>query len=63
VLGEAYQGVGVDRDAGSMRDVVQHHGCIDRVRDGGEVSDQARLRRLVVVRGDHQQAVHTGLLG
>ncbi len=53
----------VDRHAGAVRDVVEHHRQAGGVGDRGEVPQQAGLRRLVVVRRDHEQAVRAGLLG
>ena len=63
VLGEPDQRLGGDRHAGAVRDVVEHHRQPGGVGDRGEVPDQPGLRRLVVVRRDHQQAVRAGLLG
>ena len=52
-------GVGLDRDHRARRDVVEQHRQLGRVGDGGEMCDQPALRRLRVVRRDHQQTVRT----
>ncbi len=55
--GQPDQGLGLDRHAGAAGDVVEHARQPGRVRDGGEVRDQAFLGRLVVVRRDDEQPV------
>jgi hypothetical protein len=43
--------------AGPVRDVVQDHGDLGRVRDGQEVSSERVLRRARVVRGHDEEPV------
>lgn len=63
VLREPDERLGLDRHAAAPGDVVQHHGKAGGVGDRGEVPVQALLRRLVVVRGDREKTVRTGVLG
>ena len=62
VLGDAQVGLAGDGDARPAGDVVDHDGQVARVGEGGEVGDEAGLRRLVVVRRDGEHGVGAGLL-
>jgi hypothetical protein len=58
MFGQPVQCLGLDPDAGAAGDVVDHHGQIDRVRDGFDVRLDTGLAGLVVVGGGDQESVH-----